>query len=175
MTKPDTMIALCKKAQVNSRSIQQKAKCMVKRRNGRQDAIRKVVRNKPIRTQHDLVLELRDLGYTCTQATVSRDIADMGLRKLSEGVYVLAEDLHLQHMVSEFVVEVESVYNQVVINTQAGTAPGVAAAIDAADLTDIIGSIAGNDTVLAISRSIEGAEYVVELIKKLQNVRREES
>ena len=101
----------------------------MKRRNGRQEAIRWIVRNKSIRTQKDLVEELKARGYTCTQATASRDIADMGLRKLPEGIYVLAEDLHLQRMVSEFVTDVESVNNLVVIKTQPGTAPGVAAAV----------------------------------------------
>ncbi len=145
---------------------------MAKRRTGRQEAIRRIVRSKSIRTQRDLVFELRDMGFTCTQATVSRDITDMGLRKLSEGAYVLAEDLHLQHMVSEFVVAIESVGNQVVIKTQAGTAPGVAAAIDAAELLEVVGSIAGNDTVLAIGRSSEGAASIVSLLNKLRSVRR---
>jgi transcriptional regulator of arginine metabolism len=94
----------------------------------------------------------------------------MGLRKLPEGMYVLAEDLHLQRMVSEFVIDIESVNNQVVVRTQPGTAPGVAAAIDAADLTDVIGSIAGNDTVLAISRSTESALVTTDLIRKLKNL-----
>lgn len=142
----------------------------MKRRSGRQEAIKWIVRNKAVRTQRDLVLELREAGYSCTQATISRDIADMGLRKLPEGLYVLAEDLHLQRMVSEFVTDIENVNNQVVIRTQPGTAPGVAAAIDAADLTDVIGSIAGNDTVLAISRSSESAAVTAELIRKLMNV-----
>ena len=65
---------------------------MAKKRNGRQDAIREIVRNKNVRTQRMLVDELKTFGFDCTQATVSRDIADMGLRKLPEGVYVLAED-----------------------------------------------------------------------------------
>jgi transcriptional regulator of arginine metabolism len=146
---------------------------MVKRRNGRQEAIKWIVRNKSIRTQRDLVTELRAEGFSCTQATASRDIADMGLRKLPEGVYVLAEDLHLQRMVSEFVTNVECVANQVVIRTQPGTAPGVAAAIDAAELMDIMGSIAGNDTVLAISRNNESAQLTTELMNKLRNVRHE--
>jgi transcriptional regulator of arginine metabolism len=85
-------------------------------------------------------------------------------------MYVLAEDLHLQRMVSEFVIDIESVNNQVVVRTQPGTAPGVAAAIDAADLTDVIGSIAGNDTVLAISRSTESALVTTDLIRKLKNL-----
>ena len=88
---------------------------MAKKRNGRQDAIRDIVRNKNIRTQRMLVDELKACGYDCTQATVSRDIADMGLRKLPEGVYVLAEDLHLQRMVSELVIEVLRTENLVLI------------------------------------------------------------
>ena len=63
---------------------------MAKKRNGRQDAIRDIVRNKDVRTQRVLVDELRAMGFDCTQATVSRDIADMGLRKLPEGIYDLA-------------------------------------------------------------------------------------
>lgn len=146
---------------------------MAKKRNGRQEAIKRIIRNRAVRTQRDLVAELAEMGYSCTQATISRDIADMGLRKLpEEGIYALAEDLHLQRMISEFVTDVEHVHNQVVVKTQPGTAPGVAAAIDAADLPDVIGSIAGNDTVLAIGRSNECAMLTVDLIKRLKSFRR---
>ena len=130
---------------------------MVKRRNSRQDAIRDIVRGKSIRTQRELVDELQSIGYKCTQATVSRDIADMGLRKLSDGIYVLAEDLHLQRMVSEFVGGVDRADNLVVIRCQPGTAPGVAAAVDAATLHEVIGSVAGNDTVLVVAGDPDSA------------------
>lgn len=142
---------------------------MVRKRSSRQDAIKWIVRNKSIKTQRALVDELKKAGYNCTQATASRDIADMGLRKLPEGVYVLAEDLHLQRMISEFVTDVESVGNFTVIKTQSGTAPGVAAAIDAADFRDMAGSVAGNDTVLAICRSKDAADGIVSLMNKLRN------
>lgn len=142
---------------------------MVKRRNNRQDAIRDVVRGKSIRTQKALVDQLQALGFNCTQATVSRDIADMGLRKLQEGIYVLAEDLHLQRMVSEFVTNVDQADNLIVIRSQPGTAPGVAAAVDAASLPEVKGSVAGNDTVLVISDDNEAAEDFVVLINKLRN------
>lgn len=145
---------------------------MVKRRNSRQDAIRDIVRAKSIHTQRSLVEELQDLGFNCTQATVSRDIADMGLRKLSEGIYVLAEDLHLQRMVSEFVTTCERANNLVVIKSQPGTAPGVAAAVDAAALPDVKGSVAGNDTVLVVCGGDEGAEELVHLVDKLRNARK---
>lgn len=101
---------------------------MAKKRNGRQDAIRDIVRNEDVRTQRMLVEELRTRGFDCTQATVSRDIADMGLRKLPEGVYVLAEDLHLQRMVSELVTGVNRAENLVLVKAQPGTASGIAAA-----------------------------------------------
>lgn len=142
---------------------------MVKRRNNRQDAIRDVVRGKSIRTQRALVDQLQALGFNCTQATVSRDIADMGLRKLQEGIYVLAEDLHLQRMVSEFVTNVDQADNLIVIRSQPGTAPGVAAAVDAASLPEVKGSVAGNDTVLVVSDDNEAAEDFVVLINKLRN------
>ena len=145
---------------------------MAKKRNGRQDAIRDIVRNKDVRTQRVLVDELRAMGFDCTQATVSRDIADMGLRKLPEGIYVLAEDLHLQRMVSELVTGVLRTDNLVMIKAQPGTASGIAAAVDAAELPDVLGSLAGNDTILVIAQRAEDGERLEALINKLSNSRK---
>lgn len=145
---------------------------MAKKRNGRQDAIRDIVRNKDVRTQRVLVDELRAMGFDCTQATVSRDIADMGLRKLHEGIYVLAEDLHLQRMVSELVTGVLRTDNLVMIKAQPGTASGIAAAVDAAELPDVLGSLAGNDTILVIAQTAEDGERLEALINKLSNSRK---
>lgn len=142
---------------------------MAKKRNGRQDAIRDIVRNKDVRTQRVLVDELRAMGFDCTQATVSRDIADMGLRKLPEGIYVLAEDLHLQRMLSELVTGVLRTDNLVMIKAQPGTASGIAAAVDAAELPDVLGSLAGNDTILVIAQTAEDGERLEALINKLSN------
>lgn len=145
---------------------------MAKKRNGRQDAIRDIIRNKDVRTQRVLVDELRAMGFDCTQATVSRDIADMGLRKLPEGIYVLAEDLHLQRMVSELVTGVLRTDNLVMIKAQPGTASGIAAAVDAAELPDVLGSLAGNDTILVIAQTAEDGERLEALINKLSNSRK---
>lgn len=145
---------------------------MAKKRNGRQEAIRDIVRNKDVRTQRVLVDELRAMGFDCTQTTVSRDIADMGLRKLPEGIYVLAEDLHLQRMVSELVTGVLRTDNLVMIKAQPGTASGIAAAVDAAELPDVLGSLAGNDTILVIAQTAEDGERLEALINKLSNSRK---
>lgn len=141
---------------------------MAKRRNSRQDAIRDIVREKDVRTQRMLVDELKTAGFDCTQATVSRDIADMGLKKLPEGVYVLAEDLHLQRMVSDMVLDVQRAENIVVVKSQAGTASGIAAAIDSAALPDVLGSIAGTDTIFVVARTSDAAAKFEGLVNKLR-------
>ena len=145
---------------------------MAKKRNGRQDAIREIVRTADVRTQRMLVDELKACGFDCTQATVSRDIADMGLHKLPEGMYVSAEDLHLQRMVSELVIGVQRTENLVIIKAQPGTALGIAAAIDAAELPDVLGSLAGNDTILVITRTASDGEQFELMIGKLRSVRK---
>jgi transcriptional regulator of arginine metabolism len=140
----------------------------MKKRNVRHDAIRKIVRSRHIRTQRDLVEELAAQGFVCTQATVSRDITDIGLRKLPEGVYILAEDLHLQRIVSDLVREVTVANNLVVVKTETGSAQAVAAALDAANLPLLLGSIAGDDTILVIAPDEERAAAFKAAVSKLK-------
>ena len=140
----------------------------MRKRRERQEAIRRIVRAERVRTQRALVERLREQGFVCTQATVSRDITEMGLRKLPEGVYVLAEDLHLQRMISDLVHDVQRSNNLVLIKAASGTAPGVAAALDAAELEDILGSIAGDDTILVITSSDEAGGRLVETVDKFR-------
>ncbi len=143
----------------------------MRKRLERQDAIRRIVRSDRVRTQRALVDSLKDQGYDCTQATVSRDITDMGLRKLPEGVYVLAEDLHLQRMVSDLVRDVKRTGNLVLVKAQAGTAPGVAAALDAAELDGIMGSVSGDDTILVITEKESDGESLTDTLNKFRGVR----
>lgn len=141
---------------------------MTRKREERHEIIRTVVRAERIRTQHDLVDRLAEEGFDCTQATVSRDIADMGLTKLPEGVYVLAEDLHLQRMIDELVTGVVHTNNLLIVKASPGTAQGVAAAVDAAGLGGILGSIAGDDTVLVITDSEKSAQRLQDQIDKFR-------
>jgi transcriptional regulator of arginine metabolism len=142
----------------------------MRKRLQRQDVIRRIVRNERVKTQRTLVDLLQAEGYVCTQATVSRDITEMGLRKLPEGVYVLAEDLHLQRMVSDLVGDVKRSDNLVLVKASVGTAPGVAAALDAADIEGILGSVAGDDTVLVITTGVKEAQHLVDTLDKFRGV-----
>jgi transcriptional regulator of arginine metabolism len=143
----------------------------MRKRLERQDAIRRIVRDERVRTQRALVDLLRARGYVCTQATVSRDITEMGLRKLPEGVYVLAEDLHLQRMVSDLVIDVKHSNNLVLVKAQSGTAPGVAAALDAAEIDGILGSVSGDDTILVVVEDEAAAQRLEEQVKKFRGDR----
>ncbi|MGB4440889.1 MAG: ArgR family transcriptional regulator [Coriobacteriia bacterium] len=141
----------------------------MRKRTERQEAIRSIVRRERVKTQRDLVSHLAAEGYRCTQATVSRDIADMGLRKLPEGVYVLAEDVHLQRMIAELVESVVRSQQLVIVKTTAGGGQGVAAALDAANLDEIVGSIAGDDTILIVTDNETDADTVLTGIEKFRS------
>lgn len=138
------------------------------KREERQAVVRQIVRAGDVRTQRDLVERLRERGYACTQATVSRDIAEMGLRKQPEGVYVLAEDLYLKRMVRDLVTDVRRAGNLVVVHALSGTAQGVAAALDSADLPEVIGSVAGDDTILVVGADEARAVEFVEMVGRIR-------
>ena len=140
----------------------------MKKRNARQEAIRQLVRQKHIRTQKDIVEGLEGMGFSCTQATVSRDINEMGLRKLQEGVYILPEDLLLQRLVADLVQNVVVANNLIVIKTAAGSAQGVAAALEAAGEPKVLGLVAGDDTILVVATDDEQANVFESAVNKLR-------
>ena len=142
----------------------------MKGREERQAVIRDVVRNESVHTQRSLVEHLREHGFVCTQATISRDISEMGLQKLPEGVYVLPEDLHLQRMVHDMVRSVRRAGNLVVVKAASGTAQGVAAALDSADLPCVLGSVAGDDTILVIASDEAAGESLEAMIQRLRGM-----
>lgn len=136
----------------------------------RHNAIRDIVRTQTIRTQNELVALLKRRGIRCTQATVSRDITELHLRKLAEGYYILEEDLNLQFVLSEFVVDAMRAEGLIVVHTQPDTAGNVASAIDGAHLEHVLGTIAGTNTVFVATDSKEGGNEVYNLIMKLGTI-----
>ena len=127
-------------------------------RSQRHDVLRSLVRAERIRTQAELVEHLCQHGYEVTQATVSRDIADLELRKGLDGTYVLPEDLHLHTIVLSVVNETRRAGNQVLLLSNPGCASSVAAALDAAQHDGVLGCVAGDDTVLVICSDEQNGE-----------------
>ena len=138
------------------------------KRGIRQDAIRGIVRKESVRTQEELTERLVGLGFDCTQATVSRDMAEIGLRKLANGTYVLAGDDHLQHVVSEFMLACSANGSFVVVTTRAGASSLMAGAIDAAGLPSAVCTFTGNDAVLVACDGDVGAAEVVDMLERLR-------
>lgn len=133
---------------------------MSSQRRRRQDALRSLVRSKRIRTQAALIECLDELGFAVTQATVSRDIADLGVEKDAQGAYVLPEDHRLRNLVASVVIETRRAANQVLVLCDPGTAGSVAAALDASQMSGVLGSIAGDDTILVIcADEARGAQF----------------
>ncbi len=125
----------------------------------RHRAIRDLVASRPIRTQQELAAALRERGFRTTQATMSRDVAELGLVKSArEGAHVYAlpkrlieaessgED-RLRALLADLPVEVREAGLLLVVKTLPGSAHAIAAALDRARWPEVAGSIAGDDTV----------------------------
>ena len=143
----------------------------------RQSAILDLIMKKEIVTQEDLMAELRRAGYDVTQATVSRDIREMKLTKvaLSDGKlrYVAyrksEEDLTEKYhrIFRDGFLSMDNAQNILVIRTVSGMAMAVAAAIDYMDFHEIVGSIAGDDTIMCAVRSLDDTVTIMERLEKI--------
>lgn len=147
-------------------------------RQNRFDAIKQAIEAKDIATQEELIAELEKRGYDVTQATVSRDISDLGLLKVrisgagapaGRQVYSLPEIERLRSLLNEFILKIDKTENMIVLKTHPGTAQAVAAAIDAVKWPDVLGTVGGDDTILVIARTPAVADYVAGRVAKLRD------
>jgi transcriptional regulator of arginine metabolism len=125
----------------------------------RQRAIRDLVDQRPVRTQQELAAALRERGFRTTQATVSRDVAELGLVKATRDgaqVYALPPRLveaevsgedRLRRLLRDLPAEIREAGLLLIVQTLPGSAHAIAAALDRARWPEVVGSIAGDDTV----------------------------
>jgi len=130
----------------------------------RQRMISDLVVQRPVRTQQEFAAALRERGYRVTQATISRDIAELGLVKVvRDGAHVYAlpprlaqadasGEERLRALLRELPVEVAESGTLVILRTLPGSAHPIAAALDRARWPGVVGSVAGDDTVLIACR-----------------------
>ena len=146
-------------------------------KTARQAKIIEIIREYDIVTQQELCRRLNEAGFKVTQATVSRDIRDMGLTKLPlpDGTqkYAFAADTRgsfdgkYTRVFKEGVVSRDTAQNILVIKTVSGMAMAVAAALDAMDYEEIVGSIAGDDTIMCAVRTGEEADSLKERLREI--------
>lgn len=143
----------------------------------RQSKILELIQKNDIETQEELSAYLTREGFAVTQATVSRDIRELKLTKIAldngrQRYAVLAEtdsDIarRLVRVLQEGFVSMDAAGNIFVIRTVPGMASAVGAAVDAMKLNEVIGSIAGDDTLMCVVRSQEDAQSIMHKLRKI--------
>jgi transcriptional regulator of arginine metabolism len=138
----------------------------------RQHRIGQLLEAEPVTSQQQLVELLAAAEVEATQATVSRDLEELGAVKVrvagGEPIYAVPElpkdrvvpSDHLRRVLGDWVVEVASSGNLVVVRTPPGSAHVVASALDRASLPEILGTVAGDDTIVVIATEDVGGERV---------------
>lgn len=145
----------------------------------RQSVVRELVEREPITSQEQLRMRLRERGIAVTQATLSRDIRELGLvKRTADGAYRSVDALAngdpgdaeagLARATAEYLRNQEVVGHMIVLRTDPGQAQTLAVAIDRAHLREIVGTIAGDDTILVICRQPGEAQGVAEHLMDLR-------
>jgi transcriptional regulator of arginine metabolism len=138
------------------------------RKHERQQLTESLIKQKSLSTQEDLVAALKKFGCQVTQATVSRDMRELGVRKATDRNGKTREVLARVLLESES--EIRQAQNLVVVRSEPGTAPNLGRAIDEIDHSDIIGTVAGDDTVLLVLSGSGQAKKITKYLKKLTEV-----
>ena len=136
----------------------------------RQGQILKLIRSRRITTQDELAQELKNQGIAATQVTLSRDIRDLRLVKTREGYQEMAAEEvgpAFSMLAAEFLHDVLRAQNLVILKTSPGHANSVAVALDAEKWPEVVGTIAGDDTILVIAPDNPTAEAVQEKLLNL--------
>ncbi|MBU5430286.1 arginine repressor [Kineothrix sp. MSJ-39] len=146
-------------------------------KRNRQEAILRVISQYEVETQQELAQRLKEEGFEVTQATVSRDIRDMKLSKMPTGdghqkyVRFHNDEKHLSgkyvNVLKEGFVSIDMAQNILVVKTVSGMAMAVAAAIDAMKYPEIVGTIAGDDTIMMAVRTVEDTKSLMNQILQL--------
>lgn len=146
-------------------------------KSNRHSKILEIINEKEIETQEELAEELKSSGFNVTQATVSRDIKMLKLIKVltPRGSYkyvsIAPEEDDISHklvnILSNTTISIENIDKFVVVRTISGSASAAAEAIDSLKIQGIAGSIAGDNTIFILTRTLESAEELVSKIKKL--------
>src|ERR671917_410123 len=132
----------------------------------RQDLILRLISERPLGTQGDVVAALSDEGVEVAQATVSRDLAELGVLKVGNRYLALPHEPGAAgiEVLPSFVLSITQAQHTVVIHTRDGTAGAVASVLDRVKGLKIVGTIAGQDTVLAVAPDNASADEVAGLI-----------
>lgn len=143
----------------------------------RQEKLLELISKYEIETQDELIERLRESGFEVTQATVSRDIRELNISKMTTGKgtyrYVLPKqtaptsNMKFNSALIDALIHIDYACNIVVLKTHAGLANALAVGIEAMHLENILGCVAGDDTILLVSRSEEAARKIADRFRDM--------
>lgn len=136
----------------------------------RQGQILKLIREQPVFTQDEIAAELGKRGVQATQVTLSRDLRELGLVKTQEGYREMAREIpqdELAGLLGEYVSDINLAQNLLLVKTDPGHASPVAVAIDAQEWPEVVGTVAGDDTVLIVTADSEAGQALRSKLLKL--------
>ena len=142
-------------------------------KNKRQKKILEIISAKDVETQEELQLLLAEEGFTAAQPTVSRDIQELRLVKAvnDDGKYRYIQsgntDARFSNLLLQTIISVDYAMNMVVIKCHTGMAQAACAMIDSMDYPQVLGTIAGDDTIFILLRNEENARQFMQKIKKM--------
>ena len=150
-------------------------------KKNRLDKIIEIITAYEVETQDELITHLKEAGYAVTQATVSRDIRELKLAKIMTGRgsyrYVLPKEdrdtrrLHISHALAETITRAEVAQNIIVLHTYPGMAQAVALEVDHLSHPDLLGCVAGDDTIIIVSRDSASAAALSEQMQEMIRAR----
>lgn len=135
-------------------------------RAGRHETIKKIVDSGEVSTQKQLRQALSEAGHTVNQATLSRDMRELGIVK-REGRYVIPPLGSVPPFIAQSVQEIDRAMNTVVFKCTAGTANAACAAFDQLEIPGVVGTLAGDDTIFILMRTEKDAAAFTKLMKGL--------
>ena len=143
-------------------------------KNKRQEAILELIERYEIQKQEELIKHLEARGFSATQATVSRDIRELQLTKVltKHGIYRyiapkredMVSGLKFNAALVDSIISVEYAMNMIVIKTYPGLAQAVAAGVDNLSIAEVLGCVAGDDTIMVVTKSEGAAKSISERI-----------
>jgi transcriptional regulator of arginine metabolism len=145
-------------------------------KNERHKRILALIEERPVDTQEEMLRLLRQDGFHVTQATVSRDLRELDLTKIlsKDGIYCYAvnplqghaKNARLNSAIVDSITRMDYSMNNVVLKTYPGMAQAVASAVDGMSLPNVLGCVAGDDTIILVTRDEATSAEVVQILRE---------
>jgi transcriptional regulator of arginine metabolism len=146
----------------------------MQKKTGRQQKLAELIDSENFAYQENLLKAIRAAGFDCTQATLSRDLSGLGVRKVRRdgGVFYTLTTPSVPTILAAGINSVKTAASIIVIACEAGAAPAVCVRLDSMNIPEAVGTIAGDDTIFIACESADAAKKLTQKLQNLLNISR---